>query len=198
MLKKATFLILVLLLVDQLSKIWIKTHLRLGEEIYVFDWFRIHFIENNGAAWGMEIGGKGGKLFLTLFRLVAIVGIGYWLVQSIQKKSHKLFVFCLSLIFAGALGNLLDSLFYGLIFDHSNHQLATLFAEEPYGSLFHGKVVDLFYFPIWSGVLPSWMPFVGGENFTFFNAIFNVADSAISVGVALLVMFGKKVFPKES
>lgn len=198
MLKKATFLILVLLLVDQLSKIWIKTHLRLGEEIYVFDWFRIHFIENNGAAWGMEIGGKGGKLFLTLFRLAAIVGIGYWLVQSIQKKSHKLFVFCLSLIFAGALGNLLDSLFYGLIFDHSNHQLATLFAEEPYGSLFHGKVVDLFYFPIWSGVLPSWMPFVGGENFTFFNAIFNVADSAISVGVALLVMFGKKVFPKES
>lgn len=183
--------------IDQISKIWIKTNLMLGQEIFVFDWFRIHFIENNGAAWGAEIGGKVGKLVLTLFRLFAIVGIGYWLHKSIKNKEHNLLILAISLIFSGALGNIIDSVFYGALFDHSNYQLATLFAEKPYGTILHGKVVDMLYFPMWHGAFPSWLPKFGGESFTFFNAIFNVADAAISVGAGILVLFGKKVFPKE-
>jgi len=197
-LKKAIFIIIAVLAVDQISKIWIKTNFMLGEEFYVFDWFRIHFIENNGAAWGAEIGGKTGKLILTLFRLCAIVGIGYWLYTSVQKKGHQLLIISIALIFSGALGNIIDSVFYGVLFDASNYQVATLFSPEPYGTLFHGKVVDMLYFPMWKGVLPSWIPKFGGENFTFFNAIFNVADSAITVGVAILIIFGNKIFPKEA
>lgn len=196
-LKKAILIIIAVLAIDQISKIWIKTNFMLGEEIYVFDWFRIHFIENNGAAWGAEIGGKTGKLILTLFRLCAIVGIGYWLRTSIQKKAHQLLIVSIALIFAGALGNIIDSVFYGVIFDHSNYQVATLFSSETYGSVFHGKVVDMLYFPIWQGVLPTWIPEFGGKNFTFFNAIFNIADSAITIGVAILIVFGNKIFPKE-
>lgn len=195
--KKAFLIILVVLLIDQISKIWIKTNFMLGEEIYVFDWFRIHFIENNGAAWGAEIGGKIGKLLLTLFRLCAIVGIAYWLYTSIQKSAHQLLVVSIALIFAGALGNIIDSVFYGVIFDHSNYRVATLFSNEVYGSVFHGKVVDMLYFPMWQGVLPTWIPSFGGKNFTFFNAIFNVADSAITIGVSILIIFGNKIFPKE-
>jgi signal peptidase II len=196
-LKKALLIIIAVLAIDQISKIWIKTNLMLGQEIFVFDWFRIHFIENNGAAWGAEIGGKSGKLILTLFRLCAIVGIGYWLHKSIKNKEHNLLIVAISLIFSGALGNILDSVFYGVLFDHSNFQLATLFAENSYGTLFHGKVVDMLYFPMWHGTFPSWIPKFGGDSFTFFNAIFNIADTAISVGVAILIVFGKKVFPQE-
>lgn len=196
--KKAILIIISVLAIDQISKIWIKTNFMLGEEIYVFDWFRIHFIENNGAAWGAEIGGKTGKLFLTLFRLFAIVGIGYWLKTAIQKKEHVLLIVSISLIFAGALGNIIDSVIYGVIFDHSNYQIATLFSSEPYGSVFHGKVVDMLYFPMWEGILPTWIPKFGGKNFTFFNAIFNIADSAITIGVSILIIFGNKIFPKEA
>jgi signal peptidase II len=197
-LKKAILIIIAVLAVDQISKIWIKTNFMLGDEIYIFDWFRIHFIENNGAAWGAEIGGKTGKLILTLFRLCAIVGIGYWLYSSIQKKEHQLLLVSIALIFSGALGNILDSVFYGVIFDHSNYQIATLFSPEPYGTVFHGKVVDMLYFPMWQGVFPNWIPQIGGQNFTFFNAIFNIADSAITIGVVMLIVFGNKIFPREA
>jgi signal peptidase II len=196
-LKKAILIIVAVLAIDQISKIWIKTNLMLGQEIFIYDWFRIHFIENNGAAWGAEIGGKTGKLVLTLFRLCAIIGIGYWLRKSIKNKEHNLLIVAISLIFSGALGNIIDSVFYGVLFDHSHFQLATLFAEKPYGTILHGKVVDMLYFPMWHGTFPTWLPKVGGDSFTFFNAIFNMADAAISVGAGILVLFGKKVFPQD-
>ena len=196
--KKALFIIISVLLIDQISKIYIKTNFFYGEDVVVFDWFRIHFIENNGMAWGAEFGGKAGKLFLTIFRLFAITGIGYWLYTSVKKNAHNVLIVAIALIFAGAMGNIIDSVFYGVIFNTpGGHKIATLFSEEPYGSLFFGKVVDMLYFPIWSGDLPSWLPFWGGKPFTFFNAIFNVADSAISTGVGILIFFNKKAFPKN-
>ena len=189
--------ILIAIIVDQLVKIYVKTNFVLGEEVVVFDWFRIHFTENNGMAMGFEFGGKSGKLFLTLFRLVAVVAIIYWLFSTIKQKVHNAVVIGISLIFAGAVGNIIDSVFYGVIFDDSTHKVATLFAEKPYGELFYGKVVDMFYFPIWSGNLPNWFPFVGGEPYTFFQYIFNPADSYITIGVVLLFIFSKYAFPKE-
>ncbi len=195
--KKSIFLIILILVIDQISKIYIKTNFLYGEEVVVFDWFRIHFIENNGMAWGAEFGGRTGKLFLTIFRLFAISGIGYWLYKSIKNEAHTVLLVAISLIFAGAMGNIIDSVFYGVLFDTPYNATATLFAEKPYGDLFFGKVVDMLYFPIWSGDLPSWLPVWGGKPFTFFNAIFNVADAAISIGVGLLIIFNKKAFPKE-
>lgn len=193
----AILTILIAIVVDQIIKIYVKTHFELGEEVVVFDWFRIHFTENNGMAMGFEFGGKSGKLFLTIFRLVAVVAIIYWLSSTIKQKIHNAVVVGISLIFAGAVGNIIDSVFYGVIFDDSTHKVATLFAEKPYGELFYGKVVDMFYFPIWSGNLPSWIPFVGGDSFTFFQYIFNPADSYITIGVVLLFIFSKYAFPKE-
>jgi len=187
-LKKPILIIIIVLLIDQISKIYIKTHFYLGEEIKVMglDWFRIHFVENNGMAWGAEIGGRKGKLILTFFRLFAIAGIGYWLVDSVKKKANSILIVAIALIFAGALGNIIDSVFYGIIFDTpSGNNLATMFAEKPYEKLFYGKVVDMLYFPMYRG-----------EKFTFFNAIFNVADTAISVAVGLILLFNKQVFSK--
>mgnify|MGYP006077698149 FL=1 len=185
------------ILLDQIIKIYVKTHFVLGEELMVFDWFRIHFVENNGMAMGFEFGGKAGKLFLTLFRLVAVSAIIYWLMGAIKSKTHNAVIIAISLIFSGAVGNIIDSVFYGVIFNSSNHKVATLFSETPYGDLFYGKVVDMFYFPLWQGTLPEWIPFMGGELFTFFQYIFNPADAFISVGVALLFLFNKQAFPKE-
>lgn len=195
--KLAILTISIAILLDQIIKIYVKTHFSLGEEVAVFDWFRIHFTENNGMAMGFEFGGKAGKLFLTLFRLVAVSAIIYWLVGNIKSKVHNAVIIAISLIFSGAVGNIIDSVFYGVIFDDSNHKVATLFSDNPYGTLFHGKVVDMFYFPLWQGTLPEWIPFVGGDFFTFFQYIFNPADAFISVGVALLFIFSKQAFPKE-
>ena len=195
--KLAILTIIIAILLDQIIKIYVKTHFVLGEEVLVFDWFRLHFTENNGMAMGIEFGGKAGKLFLTLFRLVAVSAIVYWLVGNIKRQVHSAVIVAISLIFSGAVGNIIDSVFYGVIFDHPSHKIATLFPESTDGKLFFGKVVDMFYFPLWQGTLPEWIPFVGGDFFTFFQYIFNPADAFISVGVALLFIFSKQAFPKE-
>jgi len=197
-LRNAYFLIFIILLVDQASKIFIKTNFVLGEEVNVFNWFKILFIENEGMAWGTEIPGTYGKLFLTVFRLIAVTAIGYWLWDSVHKNASNYLIVAIALILAGAFGNIIDSVFYGVIFDDSHNHLATLFSENPYGKLFHGKVVDMLYFPIIDGTFPSWLPFWGGTNFKFFNAIFNVADMAISTGVGILIVFNKKAFHKNA
>ena len=195
-LRKAYFLIFILLLVDQVSKIYVKTNFVLGEEVTVFNWFKIHFIENEGMAWGTKLPGEYGKLFLTVFRIFAVAGIGYWLWDSVRNhKSSNYLIVAIALIFAGALGNIIDSVFYGVIFNDSYQQLAVMFSQEPYGTWFHGQVVDMFYFPIIQDFpMPEWVPFIGGRPFTFFNAIFNVADVAISTGVGILIVFNKKAF----
>ena len=197
-LKKATAIIILILLIDQVSKFYIKTNFMLGEEVKVFDWFRILFVENEGMAWGAKIPGEYGKLLLTSFRLIAIVGIAYWLWDSVRKNGSAVLIVAISMIFAGALGNIIDSVFYAEIFNHSLHQVAEFMPEEGgYGNLMYGKVVDMLYFPLWSGYLPEWIPFWGGEYFTFFEPVFNIADSAITIGVLLLLIFNKQAFPEE-
>ena len=196
-LKHAFLIILLVLIIDQWSKIYIKTHFILNEAVTVFSWFQIYFVENEGAAWGTKIPGEYGKLILTLFRIVAVIGIGYWLVSAVRKQQPKILIICISLILAGALGNIIDSVVYGIIFDHSYGNIATLFAENPYGTLLHGKVVDMFYFPIIDTTLPSWIPIWGGERFRFFEPVFNVADSAICIAVGLMILYHKKIFPKN-
>ena len=201
--KKSILFILLILIIDQWSKIYIKTNFVLGESVEVFSWFKILFIENEGAAWGaklsdvLPISDNIGKLVLTIFRLFAIFGIGYWLFDVIKKKASNTLIWAVSLIFAGALGNILDSVFYGAIFNESYNEVATLFSDEPYGKLFYGKVVDMLYFPMIDSTWPSWMPMVGGQNFRFFEPVFNIADTAISTGVGILLVFNKRAFSKE-
>lgn len=196
-LRKAYLIVFILLLVDQITKIYIKTNFIYGEggQIDVTSWFKILLIENEGMAWGTVIPGLYGKLFLTIFRLVAVTGIGYWLWDSVTRKhSSNYLIVAISLILAGAFGNIIDSVFYGVIFDDSYNHLATLFTDKPYGTWFYGKVVDMLYFPLFEGDFPSWLPIWGGNHFKFFNAIFNIADMSISTGVGILLFFNKKAF----
>jgi len=167
--KQTILLISIILFFDQASKIYIKTHFELGQELKVFDWFRVFFIENEGMAWGAKLSDISSyitdsiaKLFLSLFRVFAVCGIGYWLFQSLQKQASTMLIVSVTLVFSGALGNIIDSVFYGLLFDTSSGQIASFFPENGYMGLFHGNVVDMLYFPMFKGYFPDWVPFVGG------------------------------------
>lgn len=197
-LRNSVLIIAIILLVDQFTKIYIKTNFTYNETVDVTSWFKIMLIENEGMAWGTKIPGEYGKLILTLFRILAVFGIAYWLYDANRKHSSNYLIVAIALIFAGAVGNIIDSVFYGVYFDHSYGQVATIFSKNPYGTWFHGKVVDMLYFPICEGTFPKWMPVYGGEQFKFFNAIFNIADMAISTGVGILIVFNKKAFAKKT
>lgn len=202
----ATVIIFSLLMLDQGSKIFIKLNypLSLYGSNAIVDWgfFKLLFVENKGMAMGAKLNDflpffsdKTAKLFLTIFRLVAILGIGYWLLDNIRKESANLFRWALCLIFAGALGNIIDSVFYGMIFSHSYGQVATLFPENGgYAPIFQGHVVDMLQFPLVSWNWPDWMPWIGGQQYTFFQYVFNIADTAISTGVGILIVFNKRIF----
>jgi signal peptidase II len=191
-LKRAALIIFLVLFIDQVVKIWIKTHMYLGQEYEITKWFSIHFTENNGMAFGLEFGGSFGKLFLSVFRIVASLGIGWYLLHLIKHKAHKLIITCFALIFAGAIGNIIDSAFYGMLFTDSMEGVARFAPGLGYSNFLHGQVVDMLYFPIVGGRFPDWLPIWGGETFLFFRPIFNIADSSITVGVILLLIFQNK------
>lgn len=181
---KPSIIILAVLVLDQVLKTWIKTNMFIGQEFNILgNWFIIHFTENNGMAFGMEFGGELGKLALSIFRIIAVAGIGYGLLHLIQKKYHRGLIYNVALIFAGALGNIIDSVSYGLIYG--------------YEKLFHGRVVDMLYFPIIQGNFPSWFPIWPGEEFIFFRPVFNIADAAISLGVILILLYQNRYFKEE-
>lgn len=197
--KKPLLIVFLVLLIDQLIKIYVKTHFYLGDEYHVAgNWFIIHFTENNGMAYGMELGGQFGKLLLSSFRILAVAGIGYYLWKLTKSREDQLYVVCIALIFAGAIGNIIDSAFYGMIFSDSNYDIATMFPPDGgYSSFLHGKVVDMFYFPVIEGHFPSWFPFWGTEEFVFFRPVFNFADASISVGVIMIILFQRRFFGKK-
>ncbi len=190
--KLATLIIILVLVADQVSKIWVKTCFYYGEQIDITGWFRLYFIENNGMAFGMEI---GSKLFLTLFRIVAVSLFIYYIAKICKLDTFKKgYVACLSLITAGAIGNVIDCIFYGVLFNNpAAPERATMLSDAGgYAPLFYGRVVDMLYFPMVSWNWPDWMPLIGGDYFLFFSPIFNVADAALSVGVAILILFSTK------
>ena len=193
MLKKSLSLIAFVLILDQLLKVLIKTNMMIGQEIHFFDWFIIHFTENKGMAFGLEFGGKLGKYLLSIFRILAIVVISVFWLKLINNQVKKGIIYSISLILSGAIGNMIDSAFYGMIFSESYGQIATVF-EGGYSSFLQGKVVDMFYFPLINGYFPKWLPFVGGNHFIFFRPIFNIADAAISTGVINILIFHRSFF----
>ena len=199
-LKKSFLIIFTVLLIDQILKFYIKTHMMLGDEIPVLgNWFIIHFVENNGMAFGMQLAGKFGKAFLSVFRIVAVFGIGWYMVNLYRKGAPNALVYCVALILAGALGNIVDSAFYGILFDHSYGQIASFMpADGGYSSFLHGKVVDMFYFPLVEGRYPEWIPYVGGNSFIFFRPVFNIADSSITVGIFIILFFQKRFFKETN
>jgi signal peptidase II len=214
--RNIVLLVLLILFIDQALKFWVKTHMPLSNDNFgqyqtmltPYDhgvrpfggsWFQVYFVENSGMAWGWELGGSWGKMTLTLFRLVAVIAGVFIIRNFIQKKYHRGFIICATLIFAGALGNLIDSMFYGLIFDESTlYHVARLFPPKGYAGFLHGKVVDMLYFPVIKDkLLPNWIPFMGGERFTFFSPVFNIADASISTGVIAILVFQRRFFKKE-
>ena len=201
--KTIGLLILILVFIDQAIKIYVKTNFYYGEERLVFDWFRIHFIENPGMAWGLKLGkGDMGKLALTLFRLAAVVWGTFYIKRIIREKYHPGFIVSVGFIYAGALGNLIDSLFYGVIFEKSDpvmQNIANAFtAQSGYAGFMFGHVVDMWYFPIIRTTLPDWLPIRGGKYFEFFSPVFNTADVWVSTGVISILVFQKKFFKKTN
>lgn len=192
----ALLVIVLILVIDQASKIWVKTNMSLYESIEVFSWFKIYFVENPGMAFGLELGegGSFGKLFLSLFRIVAIGFIGYYLYSLVKKGYKTGYIVCVALILSGAFGNIIDSVFYGEIFSasYAGHVASMVPLGEGYASWLHGKVVDMLYFPLIESTFPTWVPVWGGQSFVFFSAIFNIADSAITVGIFILLIFYRK------
>jgi signal peptidase II len=196
---KSLIIIFVILIADQVLKIWVKTTMSIGDEYVVFkDWFILHFVENNGMAFGFEFAGEYGKMFLSIFRIIAVIAIGWYLFKLAKRKEIPFgFIASISLIFAGAIGNIIDSLFYGMIFEHSYGQVSTIFPEGGgYETFLHGKVVDMFYFPLINGHYPSWIPYFGGNEFIFFRPVFNIADSAITTGIFSILIFYRRYFNK--
>ena len=201
--KKSILIIFLILFADQALKIWIKTHMVIGQEVHLFgNWGMLHFIENNGMAFGMEMGGKHGKLILSIFRIIAIFGIGWYLSTLIKKKANPGLIMAVSVIMAGAIGNIIDSAFYGMIFSESYNQHAILFPSGGgYATFLHGRVVDMFYFPLINTNWPAWSPINPGQSFVFFRPVFNLSDASITCGVFSILIFQKRMFrelPEES
>lgn len=196
---KPVALIFGIILIDQIIKIWIKTHMYLGQEIILFgDWAKIHFTENKGMAFGMNFGDGLGKLLLSLFRILAVSLIGFYLYTLVRDKAHKWLIISISMVLAGALGNIIDSVLYGVIFSDSINRVAEFLPEAGgYSEIFHGKVVDMFYFPIVQGYAPDWVPYLGGEYYIFFRPVFNFADAAITIGVFIIIVFQKSFFSDD-
>ncbi len=205
--RHVAFLIILIIVIDQVLKIWIKTSYPNGEVLRVggMNWFRLHFIENPGMAWGWKFGNETGKMVLTLFRLAAVIFGTWYLGKIVKQKYSRGFIICAALIYAGALGNLIDSMFYGMIFDkglssstnYLPYEGLAHFSTNGYSSFLHGSVVDMLYFPMVKSHFPSWFPFVGGDEFEFFSPIFNIADASISTGVITLLLFQKRFFKKH-
>jgi signal peptidase II len=207
-LRSAVILIVLIIIADQALKIWIKTGYPTGKVTEILPWFHLHFIENPGMAWGWKFGNETGKVVLTLFRMAAVIFGTWYIGKIVRQRYHRGFIVCASLIYAGALGNLIDSTFYGMIFDKGLHfdpvakdyfpyMGIAQFSSQGYSSFLHGSVVDMLYFPIVNTTLPSWLPVWGGEDFEFFSPIFNIADASISSGVIALILFQKRFFKKH-